>query len=200
MKVAELKSPSLRGRPPTEKQIVIDAAIRCFEKNGSQRTSMTDIAKEADVSRKTVYRLFADRSKLIERVLFARFAGMRDKIAEKVDPIEDTWEAITEGVLVSVKVAQEDRLINEIVRKDTDYQIEKLIIRANGMMLRYMLEYWGPIFDRGRKSGLIRPALSDERIFELLMSFFAVLLLRDDSDEALQRRFLEDLFEGVFAR
>jgi len=40
---------------------VLDAAADCFDRIGSARTSMTDIARAAGVSRQTVYVLFADR-------------------------------------------------------------------------------------------------------------------------------------------
>jgi AcrR family transcriptional regulator len=34
---------------------IVDAAVRCFERYGPQRTSMSDIAEEAGISRRTLY-------------------------------------------------------------------------------------------------------------------------------------------------
>ena len=47
---------------------IVDAAVRCFERYGPQRTSMRDIAEEAGISRRTLYRVFDDRSALIEEI------------------------------------------------------------------------------------------------------------------------------------
>lgn len=195
-----LKSPNtaaVRGRPSTENQIVLDAAIRCFETEGAHRTSMADIATEAGISRHTVYRLFEDRATLIEHVLITRFAIIGKRIAKHILAIADPREAMIEGVLFSANAAREDRLFNQIIRKDTNYRIEQLIVRGNEKMLRDSYEFWGPIVARGREAGLIKHGLTNERIFELMMSINAVLIMRADSDKQVQRRFLIDLLDGV---
>jgi len=200
VKATNVKTLPSRGRALTEKKIVIDAAIECFKQYGPHRTSMTDIAEAAGISRKTLYRMFEDRPSLIEQVLLTLFGVMGDKIAKRVGPIKDTRDAIVDGMLVSMEVAREDRLFNEIIRKDTNYQAEQLMVRGNRATQKYMTEFWGPILDKGRKGGLIRSSLGNERIFEMMMSFIAILLMRDDQDENERRRFLEDMLQAVFAQ
>lgn len=198
MTTSNVKPLPARGRASTEKHLVIDAAIRCFKQYGPQRTSMTDIAEEAGISRKTLYRMFEDRPSLIERVLVRLFGVMRDNIAERVGPITDPRSAIVDGLLISAEVAREDRLFNDIIRKDSNFRAEQLIVRGNIATRKYMLEYWGPILELGRKEGLIRESISNDRIFELMMSYIAILLMRDDPDEDQRRRFLNDLLKAVF--
>jgi len=50
----------------------MDAAEACFDKYGIAKTTMDDIAKEAGVSRPTVYRHFSDRDTLILAVVLRR--------------------------------------------------------------------------------------------------------------------------------
>lgn len=198
MKTTNVKPQPLRGRISTEKKLVIDAAIKCFTQYGPHRTSMTDIAEAAGISRKTLYRMFEDRPSLVEQVLLTLFGFMRDKIAKRVGPIKNTRSAIIDGMLISIEVAQEDRLFNEIIRKDTNYQAEQLMVRGNDATRKFMVEFWGPILAQGRKEGLIRASLSDDRVFELMMSFIAILLMRDDQNNDERRRFLNDMLEAVF--
>lgn len=198
MPSAKVKTLPTRGRSSTEKKNVIDAAIRCFKQYGPHRTSMTDIAEAAGISRKTLYRMFEDRPTLVEQVLVRIFGDMRKKIAKRVSPIKDTRKAIQQGILVSVDVASKDSLFNAIMQKDSEYQIEQLLVRGNDAVLEYMIEFWGPYIDQGRKEGLIRASLSDERIFELIMSFQSVLLMRDDSNQKVRQEFLSDLLQSVF--
>lgn len=198
MPSAKVKTLPTRGRSSTEKKIVIDAAIRCFKQYGPHRTSMTDIAEAAGISRKTLYRMFSDRPSLIEQVLLSLFGQMREKIAKRVRPIKDTRKAIIDGMLISIQVAQEDELFNEIIRKDANYEAEQLMMRGNPATKNYMAEFWGPILEQGRKEGLIRSSLTNDRIFELMLSMFAILLMRDDPSKKERREFLADLLGAIF--
>lgn len=159
---------------------------------------MTDIAEAAGISRKTLYRMFEDRPSLVEQVLLTLFGVMGHKIAKRVGTVDDTRQAIVDGIMISMEVAREDLLFNEIIRKDTNYQAEQLMVRGNRATRKYMIEYWGPILDRGREEGLIRPSLGNDRIFEMMMSFIAILLMRDDQDNGERRQFLEDMLEAIF--
>jgi AcrR family transcriptional regulator len=53
---------------------LLDAARRCFERFGVEKTTITDIATEAGVTRRTVYRYF-DKSDDLLRAAFALAAG-----------------------------------------------------------------------------------------------------------------------------
>ncbi len=44
---------------------IVDAAIRCFVRFGARKTSMNDIARDAGVSRQTLYDLFGGKDELI---------------------------------------------------------------------------------------------------------------------------------------
>ena len=47
---------------------IVKAARACFLRFGTEKTSMSDVAREAGLSRGTVYRYFDDRADLIEGV------------------------------------------------------------------------------------------------------------------------------------
>lgn len=175
------------------KQNVIDAAIRCFQQYGPQRTSMADIAEEADISRKTLYRIFEDRPSLVEAILVQLTVSLKDKVVSKISKLKSVKDAIIEGAIISVEVALEDELVNEIIQKDTNYRIEQFLVRGNDTILVQMFDYWGPIFERGKSEGLIRKNLSNKRIMDLFLSCQATLLMRDDFSKKDRRQFLRDM-------
>jgi AcrR family transcriptional regulator len=51
----------------TERRI-LDAAIECFTRFGNDKTTLTDVARTAGLSRQTIYRYFPDRAALLEAV------------------------------------------------------------------------------------------------------------------------------------
>ena len=193
-----LQAAPARGRPSVEKHAVIDAAIKCFSRYGPQRTSMSDIAEKASVSRKTLYRLFEDRPSLVEQVILRLAGYMADEIADRLGPLEDAKSAIIDGMMISVEVTLEDELFNDIIHNEADYNAEQLLVHGNDAILDYMAERWGPIIDQGRGEGVIRPSLSDARILVLIMNFQSLLLLRNDTDEDLRRAFLVDMLGAIF--
>lgn len=48
--------------------VIVDGAMRALARHGTARVSMTDICRESDVSRGTLYRYFSNREEVLEAV------------------------------------------------------------------------------------------------------------------------------------
>lgn len=171
---------------------ISNAAIRCFKQYGPQRTSMADIAEEAGISRKTLYRVFDDRATLIEYILLQRMYALEGKVRQKLAQISDYEEAVVEGSIYAVRVSKEDTLFNDIVKRDTTHRIEMFLLGPRDDVKQAIAEMWSGVIKSGRDSGLVKQDISDERIVELLVNTHVLLLIRDDYTEEDQRRFLSD--------
>ncbi len=66
-------------------EAILDAAYTCFTRHGVRRTTMDDIAREADMSRPAVYQYVRNKEdafrRLAERLFSAALAGSRDAAA-----------------------------------------------------------------------------------------------------------------------
>ena len=74
-----------QGRSVRKHQAIMEAATRAFMAKGYSGTSMDDIAKQAAVSKQTVYKHFADKEKLFAEMVLAttdRIDGMVDLVAD----------------------------------------------------------------------------------------------------------------------
>lgn len=185
---AAVKSSSLATQ-----QDVIDAAIRCFKRYGAGRTRMGDIAEEAGISRKTLYRIFEDRPALVNRVLSQTLNTMGKKVERELKTFTTVREAVIEGSIRSVKIGLKDKLFNDIVKSETHYRVEQFLMLGDSKVRADMLRIWAPVIDRGREERLIRTDLSNERVTEILQNVHSLLLIRGDEGEASQRTFLKDL-------
>lgn len=174
------------------KRRVSEAAIRCFKQYGPQRTSMADIAEEAGISRKTLYRIFDDRPALIEYILLQRMYVLGEKVRKKLTEFKDFEEAMVEGSIYAVRVSREDTLFNEIIKRDTNHRVEMFLFGPSDQLKTDIVELWSVPILAGREKNAVRTDLSDERIVDLLSNLHALLLIRDDYDEAQQREFLTD--------
>lgn len=185
-------SPIAWGAAKESKLIIIEAAAKCFEQYGAQRTSMDDIAEAAGISRKTLYRVFNDRPKLIQAVLQHRWAKVFKKIQNRIAKSNTIEEALLESVVTAVSGARSDKLVNDIIHNATDHTLEQFLIRGNERIYQANLEIWKPMIEKGREEGVIKAHLTDDRIIEIITSINALLVMRDEGP-AKQRAFLKDV-------
>src|ERR1700761_7615477 len=59
---------------------VLEAARRCFRRDGLRANTMEDIARAAQTSRQTVYKYFSGRRELIEAAIAVRIGELADEI------------------------------------------------------------------------------------------------------------------------
>lgn len=154
---------------------------------------MNDIAEEAGVSRRTLYRLFDDRSALIEMLLHARLAEMGRRVEEHLASYDDVEEALVEGSLFSVGVAEEDQLFSRVVTHEHNRSVERFLLRGNEALNDALVRAWRPVLERGRSAQRIRPDLSDARVVELVANVQTLILMRDDLGQDGRRALLREL-------
>ncbi|MDY6999468.1 MAG: helix-turn-helix domain-containing protein [Actinomycetota bacterium] len=73
---------SIRNAGQSVEERILDAAAACLLAYGVERTTMTEIARRARVSRPTIYRRWPDIRYLIAEVLTLRIAGVLDRVPD----------------------------------------------------------------------------------------------------------------------
>ena len=68
---------------PDTHQRILDAAIRCVQQFGIDKTNMNDIAREAGVTRPTVYNHFGNRDEVVQAALAL---GAKDFVTKPFQP------------------------------------------------------------------------------------------------------------------
>ena len=71
---------SIRNSALTVEDRILDAAAACVVAYGVQRTTLTEIARRARVSRPTIYRRWPDIRYVLAELLTARIAGVLDDV------------------------------------------------------------------------------------------------------------------------
>lgn len=80
---------SIRKSDASVDQRILDAAASCILAYGVERTTMTEIARRARVSRPTIYRRWPDIRWVIAELLTIRIAGVLQAIPHSGDGRED---------------------------------------------------------------------------------------------------------------
>jgi TetR/AcrR family transcriptional regulator, transcriptional repressor of aconitase len=104
---------------------ILDAARRCFVRNGFHATSMQDILAEANLSAGAVYRYFKSKDEIIAAIGFANVAAFTAAVEEvlQVDDPPPLDEAL-------------GRLLNALERLDEEQDHAKITLQAWSEALR----------------------------------------------------------------
>ncbi len=90
------------GKPPRDddeaRERIIDAAMRCIERYGPDKTGLSDVAGELGVIRQTVYRLYRSPDDLLLAVGAAAADDHLDRLAAHVAHLSEPGDAIVEGI------------------------------------------------------------------------------------------------------
>lgn len=103
------------GRPPASeaeaRQRIVDATVRCIDRHGVAKTTLSDVANELGVTRQTVYRHFGRISDIIGEVAAQGAESFVDRLIAHLQGIGDPAEAVVEGMVFCVRtIPNEPRL------------------------------------------------------------------------------------------
>jgi AcrR family transcriptional regulator len=90
----------LRADPVTEQeQRVVDAVLRCIARWGVAKTTLDDIAREAGLSRATVYRLFpGGKDALLQAVATSEVRRFLRAVGSRFDEADSLEELLVAGI------------------------------------------------------------------------------------------------------
>ncbi|MBX7431574.1 TetR/AcrR family transcriptional regulator [Mycobacterium sp. Y57] len=118
---------SIRNGDGSVEQRILDAAAACILANGVERTTMTEIARRARVSRPTIYRRWPDIRWVIAELLTVRIAGVLEAI-----PDRGVGREATVGRVVAVA----DHLQHDDI-------VQAVIHNAPGLAMTYIADRLG---------------------------------------------------------
>ncbi|TCO48862.1 TetR/AcrR family transcriptional regulator [Actinocrispum wychmicini] len=114
------------GDPVSES--ILDAALREFMDYGLRRTNVDVVARQAGVSRATLYRRFENKDVLVQAVLVRECRRFFGSIAAAVDGLPTARERLVEGFVVGVRYAREDRLLSRLLSSDPEALLPYLTV------------------------------------------------------------------------
>lgn len=107
----------------------LDAARDCILDVGWRRTTLTEVARRAGVSRMTIYRTWADMPQLLGDLMTREWAGVvADSLAEE-DPDAPTVERLVGDIVGTVQRLRENELFVRIVDLDPELILPYLFSR-----------------------------------------------------------------------
>ncbi len=105
-------TPPRRHTPTTLRLRIVDAALVCLARHGTLKTTVDDVARQAGVSRATVYRAFpGGRDEVLGAVLDTEASRMFAAVGAKLAEASDLEDALVGGIVeASVRIRDHEAL------------------------------------------------------------------------------------------
>ncbi|HEY7938334.1 MAG TPA: helix-turn-helix domain-containing protein [Acidimicrobiales bacterium] len=82
---------------------IMEAAVRCVQRHGIERTSVAMIADEAGVSRPTLYAYFENRDEIVTQAAIAATDSFVERVVAHVRRFDTAAERLVEATLFTVR-------------------------------------------------------------------------------------------------
>ena len=145
---------SLRHTPDARLDTYLDAARDCILDVGWRRTTLTEVARRAGVSRMTIYRAWSDMGSLLGDLMTREWVGIA--AATRVAAADTTTPAgIAAAALSTVRALRDNDLFVRIVELDPDLMLPYLLHRR-GRSQEALIEILSAEIRSGQEAGAIR--------------------------------------------
>lgn len=179
------------------REVIISAAFACFRTRGLAKTTMVDIAREADVSRSTVYEYFKDKETVVEACAEAASQRFYRNMAKAIS--RDGGSTVEDRLArAAVFVCQARRVLEPEVYFDHE-EVNLMLTKNAATLLQECTEFVAPYLSAARHTGEVRKDLditaAAEWYSRMLFSFFTtpshyVNMLDDDAVADFVRQFV----------
>jgi AcrR family transcriptional regulator len=144
---------------------ILEAAQACFSQYGFQKTSMEDVAREAGLSRRSVYRHFPDKAALFREVMAARTRQYLGEVVERTAQLNGLSAQIEEVARMTNRHVRDDPIAVAMRRSDPD-SLARAVTTEGLELLRMAMDAIIPIIKTARENGEVRADLDVERAAE----------------------------------
>ncbi len=120
---------SLRHNPSETREprdAYLDAARACILDVGWRRTTLTEVARRAGVSRMTIYRTWADMPQLLGDLMTREWAGV---VTDQISQDGPAIDRIADAILGTVRALRHNELFVRIVELDPELILPYLFSR-----------------------------------------------------------------------
>lgn len=117
-----------RGQIPPQ---MVNAALGCLTDYGVAKTSLTDVARRANVSRTTAYRCFGSKNGMLNEVARIEVERYLERLDAALEAGREPTEAMRLGIKFTLKYIREHALLQRIFRDEPEEVIHLVVERAD---------------------------------------------------------------------
>ena len=127
------------------RQRILEATYACVARWGLSKTTVEDAAREAGLSRATVYRYFpGGREELIDAVVSWQHLRFFGRLYEEVHGADSLEEVLERGLAFARQSLLEHEVLQKVLQTEPDVLLPKLTVESNrtvGLISGFLVPY-----------------------------------------------------------
>jgi AcrR family transcriptional regulator len=160
-------------------QRIIAAAYACFERYGIAKTSLEDIASQANISRATIYKYFGGKEDIVEYITIEQSKKINAEVRSKITRDGSFAKNLTHILLLIVQAASKNVYVRRIVEANTVSADAVPPSAVHSMQL----QWWGRFLQRAADEGELASDLSLDEVVSWIRLAQTLLLVKMDAAE-----------------
>ncbi|UVS76841.1 MULTISPECIES: TetR/AcrR family transcriptional regulator [Actinokineospora] len=167
-----------RHTPPATRvddRVLLDAAKDCVLAQGVRRTTLTDVARRARVSRMTLYRRYPDVRSLLAALMTREFGDLLTRAAASVIEGPTARDRLVRGAVAGVRAITADPLMRTVLDRDGALVLPYIVERL-GSTQKIAEAYLVSQLTAGHADGSIRRADTAVQARALLLTVQSFVL------------------------
>ncbi len=171
-------------------QMILDTATRIFAKYGYNKSSLDEIAQEANIAKGTIYYYFNSKEALFMEVVTAQFSTFIHDMNAKLESISGFEGKLRYFLQGPMKYACEKMFVWLEALKNIPFNFEQHFEEFRASHRDYMLGLLHKILDEGYAEGMLSEHIEPEKLSLMINDWFLLgnfSVGAFDFDELLKR-------------
>jgi AcrR family transcriptional regulator len=186
---------------PGSRERLLEATYACVARYGIAKTTVEDVAREAKVSRATVYRIFSGgKDELVQETVRWEATRFLLDLANAVDGAPDFASTVAQAIVFARKALAEHAVLQKILETEPGLLLPYLTVddgRLRAIVSAFLEPHLRP--EASRLAPGVDVGGACDHVARLTMSFMAAAGSWDLEDPAEVRKLVEtQLLSGVF--
>lgn len=154
-----------------KKEQVILEARKLFKKYGYKKVSMDEVAKKAQVTKKTIYTYFKDKEELFKYFIKEELDQIRQKIEQKEKENLPFIEYVSSCIYEMLKIRNESQLFNNVLEEFKNQENDNFLKLYD----QEIIEYIESKLKKGIASKQIKECNTDLIAFIIYKVYIAIM-------------------------
>jgi len=177
---------------------IVSAAFDCVARWGFSKTTLEDVAREAKLSRATIYRYFPQgREALLARVVAHENARFLTRLYEAVREVSTLEEVLEVGLMFAHRDLRENEVLQRVLETEPGLLLAKLTVEAEGAQ-RQIAAFLEPYLAAQTLAPGVEPVRAAQFLARMALSFISAPGQWDLGDRAQVARLVRgELLGGI---
>lgn len=178
---------------------IIEAARKLFHQFGFKKVSMDEIAKEAGVTKKTIYMYFGSKEELLQYFIQEEIKNM-EKIVENVEAKKmDFFETVNQAIYEILQYRKNQDFLN-IIAREAEWLKNPIIVESLNLIDEKVQNYIRGKLETAQKKGYIECKDIEVTTFLIYKMYIALIFEWSTKEKKINEQMLAQTISEILKK